>query len=327
MNTLLGPTEEQVDRIHARLQQSIAHGPARKHQPSNRRHVTVRRAGYIAVVAGALAAGLVITGAIAPQGPGHGDTAQAAELLQNAATATIKTSDPIVGPGQYLRIATNSAYMSQIFHPTGPDTYYLYPTTGTLYIPADRSQQWVWERHNLPITTVFGTPAQKAEVKLGPQPPDPNTDGIFRANAGAFYGTPAQDDHLAAQPRDAQALLAYFQQKATGKGPSENSEIWTLITDELRTGVVPADLRAALYKTAALIPGIAVIGTDVTLDGKTGEAIGLMNGNVRDDIIIDPTTGMMIGERTVALKAGFGIPAGTSVAWTSISTTVAKTAP
>lgn len=327
MNTLLGPTNEQVDRIHARIQESITHRATREHQPAKRPHVTVRRAGYIAVIAGAVAAAVVITGGIGPQGLGRGDTAQAAELLQNAATATINTSDPVVGPGQYLRIATNSAYTSQIFHPTGPDTYYLHPSTGTLYIPADRSQQWVWERQNLPITTVFGTPAQKAEVKLGPQAPDPNTDGIFRANAGAFYGTPAQDEHLAAQPRDPQALLAYFQKKARGKGPSENAETWTLITDELRTGVVPADLRAALYKTAALIPGIEVIGTDVTLDGKTGEAIGLANGNVRDDIIIDPTTGIMIGERTVALKARFGIPAGTSVAWTSISTTVTNTAP
>jgi hypothetical protein len=329
MNTLLVPTDEQIDRIFARVQQHVVADLTPAPSPAKTpRRTVVRRAVFTVAVAAAIAAALAVTGVIVPGGPGHGESAQAVAFLNNAAAATIKTSDPVVGPGQYLRISTDADYLTTVFGTSGPDTYYMAPTSGVLYIPADRSQQWVWERHDLPITTVFGTTTQKARVPLGPRAHlDSATNGIFRADAGAFYGQPAQDYHFADQPRDPQALLAYFQ-KRYGKAPNgANAEIWTQITDELRTGQVPADLRAALYKTAALIPGIKYIGSDVTLDGRTGVAIGLENSQNRDDIIIDPATGLMIGERNVGLKAEFGIPAGTSNSWTSITTTVVNAAP
>jgi RNA polymerase sigma-70 factor (ECF subfamily) len=330
MNTLLGPTDEQIDRIFARVQQHITADLAPAPIPAKRsRRIRIRRAGFAAAGVMAIAAALVVTGLIVLPGHGHGESAQAVEFLNAAAETTIKTSDPVVGPGQYLRISTDADYMATVFNPSGPDTYYMAPTTGALYIPADRSQQWVWERHDLPITTVFGTAAQKAQVPLGPRTPSgsPETNGIFRADAGAFYGEPAEDYYFADQPRDPNALLAYFQKRYGNAPNGANAEIWTQITDELRTGQVPADLRAALYKMAALIPGIQYIGSDVTLDGRTGVAIGLANSANRDDIIIDPATGLMIGERNVSLKAAFGIPAGTSNAWTSITTTVVDTAP
>jgi hypothetical protein len=329
MNTRVVPTDEQIDRIFARVEQHITAdlAPAPILVKRSRRTV-IRRSAFAMAAVAAIATALVVTGVIVPQGPGHGESAQAVGFLNKAAETTIRTSDPVVGPGQYLRISTDADYMTTVFHTPGPDTYYMAPTTGVLYIPADRSQQWVWERHDLPITTVFGTAAQKAEVPLGPRPyTDSATNGIFRANAGAFYGQPAQNYHFDAQPRVPNALLAYFQ-TLYGKAPNgSNAEIWTQITDELRTGQVPADLRAALYKTAALIPGIKYIGSDVTLNGQTGVAIGLENSHNREDIIIDPATGLMIGERNVSLTAEFGIPAGTSNAWTSITTTVVNTAP
>jgi RNA polymerase sigma-70 factor (ECF subfamily) len=329
MNSLLVPTDEQTDRIFARLQQHIIADLTPAPSPAKTpRRIVIRRTVFAAAVAAAIAAALAVTGVIVPGGPGHGESARAVEFLNIAAAATIKTSDPVVEPGQYLRISTDADYMTTVFGTSGPDTYYMAPTSGVLYIPADRSQQWVWERHDLPITTVFGTAAQKARVPLGPRPHlDFETNGIFRADAGAFYGQPAQDYHFADQPRDPQALLAYFQKRYDNAPNGANAEIWTQITDELRTGQVPADLRAALYKTAALIPGIKYIGNDVTLDGRTGVAIGLENSHDREDIIVDPVTGLMIGERNVSLKAEFGIPAGTSSAWTSIMTTVVDSAP
>jgi RNA polymerase sigma-70 factor (ECF subfamily) len=48
----------------------------------------------------------------------------------------------------------------------------------------------------------------------------------------------------------------------------------TFIGDLLRTGLVPADLRASLYKAAALIPGVTITDTQATLDGRTGIATG-----------------------------------------------------
>ena len=60
-------------------------------------------------------------------------------------------------------------------------------------------------------------------------------------------------------------------------------------------------LRAALYKAAALIPGVSVTDDQAALDGQSRVAIGRVEGalNVRQDITIDPTTGQLIGEREV----------------------------
>lgn len=72
----------------------------------------------------------------------------------------------------------------------------------------------------------------------------------------------------------------------------------------LRTGVVPADLRAALYKAAALIVGVTMADKQATVDGRTGIAVGIptSDGVARRDIIIDPTSGLVIGEQDVLLK-------------------------
>jgi hypothetical protein len=115
--------------------------------------------------------GIVVADVVRPSGPGA--TAEAAEILNNAAAATIQTSDPVVGPGQYLKIDT----------------------------------------------TTSSTSGRRAP------------------------GSPLK------------------------------AEAFVTIADGLRTGVVPADLRAALYKAAALIPGVTVGDRQATVDGRTGSPL------------------------------------------------------
>lgn len=101
------------------------------------------------------------------------------------------------------------------------------------------------------------------------------------------------------------------------------------ITDGLRTGAVPADLRAAMYKAAALIPGVVLGDRQATVDGRTGTAIGLPNpeGTSRHDLIIDPISGLVIREQYVLLVDFPGSPAGTVSGWTAIITSVVDEAP
>jgi hypothetical protein len=89
-------------------------------------------------------------------------------------------------------------------------------------------------------------------------------------------------------------------------------------------------MRAALYKAAAGIPGVTITDRAATLDGHTGVAFGRDEGNgVRQEIIIDPSTGLLIGERQVLLKDGVlpGVRAGESMGWTAVTTTVVNSAP
>jgi len=95
--------------------------------------------------------------------------------------------------------------------------------------------------------------------------------------------------------------------------------------DTLRNGVTPADLRAALYRVMSTLPGIVVTQDVINLDGRAGTALGIQGPGIRQDVIIDPTTGQFIGSRSVQTAQAEGIPAGTTVGWTAVQTEVVRT--
>lgn len=279
---------------------------------------------------------------VRPNGPGA--TAEAAEVLNNAAAATIQTSDTVVEPGQYLKIETTELTGSGAQAADGSDVNRQETTGGQVYVPADLEGEWDWNREGrVPLES--SSEEAKAEArrlrelsKTENFPKDqvnPMVGGVLRAQGGAFYGneptviigTPLKDaDSLSRDPR---ALLDLIYERTKGAGKSPENEAFVTIADGLRTGVVPADLRAALYKAAALIPGVTVGDRQATVDGRTGIAIGIpsSDGVARTDIIIDPNSGLVIGEQHVLLKDYPGSPAGTVTSWTSVKTSVVNAAP
>ena len=294
-----------------------------------------RRIALSSAAAAFLVGVLVAADVVLPDRPGA--TAEAAEVLNNAAAATIKTSDPVVGPGQYLKIETTAVYPASSGG-TGGSVSWLEKTGGQVYVPADRDGEWVWNREDrVPIQ--FSSEAAKAveaEIrKARPTEGRPLLVGILRAPRGAFYGneptviigTPLTG--AGSLPRDPRALLDIIYERTKGAGKSPEIEAFVTIADGLRTGVVPADLRAALYKAAALITGVKVADKQATVDGRTGIAIGVAipGGGSRQDIIIDPASGLVIGERDVLQKDYPDSPAGTVMSWTSVRTSVVNSAP
>jgi hypothetical protein len=323
-------------RSEARLQQILAtdttSGPHRQPRP-------VRRRVLIASAAAALlVGGIVVADVVRPSGPGA--TAEAAEVLNNAAAATIQTSDPVVGPGQYLKIDTTAvSAMGVLLGDAGGDrrtVEWLDKSSDHLYVPASHAAEWIWNREARIPTTFFSEEAKAEATKYQQsQAGDPiRTGELLRAPEGNFYGEQRLllagmplDEGVKNLPRDPQALLDTIRQLDN----PDRSEAETLeaVAAALRTGVVPADLRAALYKAAALIPGVTVVDRQANLDGKVGIAIGIErpDRDTRMDIIIDPATGLLIGEREVTLTAGKTFPAGTATAWTSVQTSVVNSAP
>jgi hypothetical protein len=303
--------------------------------------IRFRRRVLIASAAAALlVGGIVVADVVRPSGPGA--TAEAAEVLNNAAAATIRTSDPVVGPGQYLKIETTSLTGGGMQAADGSDISWQETTGGQVYVPADREGEWVWNREDrVPLeSSSEAAKAAAAEIRkrnassLWPEG-QPRPVGIQRAPGGAFYGnaptviigTPLKE--AGSLPKDPQALLDIIYDRTKGAGKSPEAEAFVTIADGLRTGVVPAELRAALYKAAALIPGVTVGDRQATVDGRTGIAIGIASpdGVARQDIIIDPVSGLVIGEQDVLLKDYPGSPAGTVSTWTSVKTSVVDSAP
>ncbi|AZS37141.1 hypothetical protein CVS47_01771 [Microbacterium lemovicicum] len=278
-------------------------------------------------------------------------------VMKAAAIETLKVSDPVVGPGQYSLIQTNAvgrtsgsieADRAKIEAQGGESkeedlVSYLQGVREDLYIPANRDNEWVWVRHAPTVVETFGPRsealAQESETFPG---------GTERLPGGAFTsgGSTIDSYYIGTEPvrgydalpRDPQQLLGTIYDLTVGQGQSPDGEALVWIADRLRTGTVPADLRAALYEAAAMIPGVTITEQQATLDGTTGIAIGRAEpyvyddvngtrGGFRQDIIIDPTTGQFIGEREVLLKAFTDMPAGAVTRSTSVTTTVVDSAP
>jgi hypothetical protein len=290
----------------------------------------VRRRILLASAAAALlVGGIVVADVVRPMGPGA--TAEAAEVLNNAATGTIQTADPVVNPGQYLRVQSTNLWGSAAVGENGDEYQWLDTEKQTMYVPANRDDEWVWERSGRIPTTFFDDASKQYVERTQPDAPPAY---VLRGPKGAFYGPGSESTfpssgYLDSLPRDPRALLDDIYQKSSGKGQSVDGEALVFIADLLRSGVVPGEVRAALYKAAALIPGVTVADEQATLDGRKGIAIGRVENfsHFRQDIIIDPLNGLPIGERQVLTEPRGTMPAGTAISWTTVETTVSDTAP
>jgi hypothetical protein len=305
-----------------------------------RRRPVLRRIGYSAVctaVAATLVTGLIMSDMIGLAGWRGGADPAAAAVLREASALAIATSDPVLKPGQYLRVDTTAVYSgAAAAEPDNRQIGFLTITEDQLYIPADLNDDWVWMRGMSKPYQSFGAESEAAmqaewEQRLAKRG-NPDYQENVRAPGGAFYGGAGPDlVMLDALPRDPYQLLNNIYRTNLGQSPSPDGSAFEWIRRTLRSGGVPADLRGALYEAAAMIPGVTVTEGAATLNGRTGIAIGRNEpGSAwRVDLIIDPKTGELIGERDVVVEYdGVSLfPAGTTEGWTSVTTTVVDEAP
>ena len=307
-------------------------------RPKRKARVRWASAGIGAIGTAALVTGLIVTNVIGLAGWRGSAEPAAAEVLHSAALASIGNSDALLAPGQYLRVDTAAVYgaTTQIGD-SARMVSYLTITNDELYVPADRAQDWVWVRGLAEPYDTFGPESERvAEESWAAVVSERGADykELVRAPKGAFYSyeNVHSPDHLAELSRNPYLLLNHIYKTTMGQGNSPDGQALTWIADTLRFGAVPADLRAALYQAAAMIPGVEITEKQANLNGATGVAIGRLEDatGIRQDLIIDPTTGQLIGERQVLTHEGdeqSGFPIGTTISWTAITTTVVDGAP
>jgi hypothetical protein len=104
---------------------------------------------------------------------------------------------------------------------------------------------------------------------------------------------------------------------AAGHSPYE---VFVEIGDELRNRPAPAPLRAALYRTLALIPGIRLVGPTRDSVGRRGVAVGFTQYGLQNELVIDPRTATMLEERSIVsdpAKVRVGLPRGATMSRTT----------
>lgn len=99
---------------------------------------------------------------------------------------------------------------------------------------------------------------------------------------------------------------------------------WVYALDALSRGIVPADLRAALYRTLRLLPEVRVDYGGTNLDGAGPIALILDLSPLRHEMFLDPDNGHNIGgrETVVAWNPVFQVRPGTVIGDSAVRTAI-----
>lgn len=286
----------------ARTQQTDAAG-SRHRAPRSRRRW--KWAIAIPAVPATLAIGVLVAGSVSMSA----QSAHAAGILRSAAVEAVRFADPAPLPGQYVLSHTYADWSWCLPDECMPNVQVI-----DVYMPADPDAEWVLHRQFLE-----GYPE-------GP------TEQTWRAVDGAFYydSGPWKGVDVNAIPTDGETAYAWIDAQYQGGSSSRDEDNFVRITDILRTGLIPAAQRAALLDALARIPGVTATEGVTNLDGVEGIAIGRtepLRFGQRDEIIIDPATGALLGERMVSTQSVFGWGVDEVITQTAITTSIVDSAP
>ncbi|QUH04804.1 CU044_5270 family protein [Saccharopolyspora erythraea] len=297
----------------------------------------------VAAAAAALAVGVTAVQSVSFTGEAPRISQAVAGTLSDAAQKAdaIHSQDQRPGPGQFRYVSHHGWEM--VTFQGGYGTFgVLAENVRDHWIPADEKQEWLerrdttgrekWVKGTREEAEAAGIdvyaswwPEGEHKAPCGDFYPSQSADGGPPPCAGKpGWGKPTQE-WMATLPREPEALYATL--RSTADSPyddpvMDNYQMVYNVGVTLQTGQVPADLRAALYRTLAMIPGVEITEQGVNLDGRQGVAIGIADNDQRYEMIIDPATGDYIGYRKVATEQNPDYEAGTVLAVTSVKTAV-----
>jgi hypothetical protein len=102
---------------------------------------------------------------------------------------------------------------------------------------------------------------------------------------------------------DPHALLSRIEQQMSGQLP-QPEEAFTTIGDLLREAIAPPRVSAALYRAAALIPGVIVVANATDAIGRHGVAVAMTYQGARTEWIFSKHTLLYLGESDVKVANG-----------------------
>ncbi|MEU2655000.1 CU044_5270 family protein [Streptomyces sp. NPDC007325] len=287
-------------RMEARRRHLLGEIDRQAHARSPRPARRPRRRTVL-VLGAALAAGAtVVVAGLGPgtsSGPGQAPPATAASvrLLERAALAAADTTPKKKAQaGQYVYVKT-------------------FGHTSALSENQDGRMELLRENENLEQWTSVDGSASTLQREDG-------KDSVLRGpEDGGGLGAPTYA-FLATLPTDPRVLLKLIREDAeknhgagSGSTTGPDQQSFVTIGDLLRSGAAGPELTAALYRAAALIPGVEVVPDAVDAAGRRGVAVARAHAGERREWILDASTARLLGERTVLLEDSAWGEAGTEV--------------
>lgn len=259
--------------------------------------------------------------------------ATAAEVLERAAARAEHTGFDVLAHGEVLYVRDSSAYLSTFGD--DPPFSLVAPTVRETWAGRDGRRGFV-ERAAGKIR--FPGPRDRARWIAAGRPGSGRGTGAGLPPAAGAYGGPSgfwfgrerlRYEELRALPTDPKALYRRLLRAAGDAGPTPDVEAFEIIGDLLRTSPVPRRVRAALYRAAARIRGIRLVGEVRDPLGRPALAIELAHADSRRQLLFDPKTSAIIGEQQVLTKSQAYIDAapGYPIGWRVVEQAVVVTAP
>jgi len=266
-------------------------------------------------IAGAVAAAAICAALMLPadkDGDIGAGQAQAAETLRLAAGAQHGGLDRPLRPGEFWYVKRRTAYATS----AGDDYTFIQPQVREDWVAADGTRRWRtapvgpprfpteqdrkrWEQRGRLL-------AGQGKVSEFTHRPRPGAVPFRLADEPMTYGK------LLALPRDPATLYRRFHDAAVECecGNSVDQETFVLVGDFLRDAPLPTDLRAAVLRAAALIPGIRLIPDERDLAGRMGVGVGFDSDGRRNVLVFDRQTHELLGEHERLIEDRGFAPAG-----------------
>lgn len=246
----------------------------------------------------------------------------------------MRSVDRPLRPDQYRYVATRGWWLGSFGTSTGL-LLHLTEQWVRQWIPARPERDWLLDRAVTGRVRWLTGSAHEARDE-GFDVADAVPTGRYRAAHGDFYaelsaahaprrrpGTwhAPTPEFLARLPRDPDALLARLH--ADGPEGRTASQPFARAVGALRSGLVPADLRGALYTALLALPAVSLKDQVTNLDGNTRLALVHDDGPTRTELLVDPDDGGFAGEcDTLRTPSRLGLPAGTVVLCTTVVSAV-----
>jgi hypothetical protein len=267
-------------------------------------------------LAAAAAAAAVVVAVVAATGVGHEPDASAAAALRQAAAKLAAAPAAELGPGQYWYVESQGHTMTTLVTSkdgSGPGINALMTTVHKEWIGRDGSGRIV----RTDTDPQFVTPGDRqrwvdaGSPALGGGPPIDEAEPVGELSF-PFGERSLTYEQLRALPSDPDALGRLVRDAAIQNGRSRAWEELDLIAELLRNSPLSPAQGAALYQVAASLDGIELIEHEQDPSGRAGVGIAVSDGGLRVELILDPETGVLLGDREVALEDS-NVPAGTVI--------------
>ncbi|GAB3868258.1 CU044_5270 family protein [Dactylosporangium cerinum] len=152
---------------------------------------------------------------------------------------------------------------------------------------------------------------------------DPKQPGLLKERGRTITldaGGRTNEELVGNLPADPAALLAKAYADTQGQGNGPDQEAFVYVGDHLFESLPSPAVSAALYRAAALIPGVVTIDDAADAIGRHGIAVARTDevDGIRHEWIFDRETFAYLGQREYAVRDGNGMTAGTVIGITAV---------